>query len=257
MKATSFGGTDTGKKRTNNEDSFLLDEGLSLYAVADGIGGSEGGEIASRIAVETLASALPNLLREADGTPATGRAVGLHPEDAALFSAVTLAHRNIRREQERKPGLVDMGTTLTALLLRKGQAFLAHVGDSRAYCLRSGTLRQLTGDHSLVAEQLRAGALTPEQARTSPYRHVITRALGSGPEVLPDILRHTIEKGDRFLLCTDGLTEMVDDREIAKILERSTPREAVQGLIDAANRGGGVDNITAVAVWVSEVGDNT
>jgi protein phosphatase len=255
MKATSFGGTDAGKKRTNNEDSFLVDDGPSLYAVADGIGGSEGGEVASRIAVETLASTLPDLLKEPGGATGPGRSAGLHPEDAALFSAVTLAHQNILREQERNPGLAHMGTTLTALLLKKGQAFLAHVGDSRAYCLRAGTLRQLTGDHSLVAEQIRAGALTPELARMSPYRHVITRALGAGPEVRPDILRHTLEKGDRFLLCTDGLSEMVDDREIARIIENSEPREAVQELIAAANRNGGVDNITVVAVWVTEAGD--
>jgi PPM family protein phosphatase len=247
MKATSFGGTDAGKRRANNEDSFLLDDGLSLYAVADGIGGSEGGEIASRIAVETLSSTLPDLLKGSTG------AAGVPPEDAALLSAVALAHQNILREQELRPKLAEMGTTLTTLLLAKGQAVLAHVGDSRAYRLRSGTLRQLTNDHALVAEQLRAGVLTPEQARTSPYRHVITRALGAGAEVRPDILRYGIEKGDRFLLCTDGLTEMVDDREIARILESSAPQEAVQELIAAANRNGGVDNITAVAVWVTEV----
>jgi protein phosphatase len=257
MKATSFGGTDAGKKRANNEDAFLVDDELSLYAVADGIGGSEGGEVASRIAVETLASMLPDLLKEKGGATGSGRGAGVSPEDAALFSAVALAHRNILREQEHRPGLAHMGTTLTALLLKKGQAFLAHVGDSRAYCLRSGTLRQLTVDHSLVAEQLRAGALTPAQARTSSYRHVITRALGADPEVRPDIIRHTLEKDDRFLLCTDGLTEMVDDREIARILESSAPREAVHELINAANRNGGVDNITAVAVWVSETGDDT
>ncbi len=250
MKIISAGVTDPGKRRVNNEDAYLIYDELGLYAVADGVGGHEGGEVASRIAVETLSKVLPDMLGEKDRTPTRGRSSDLAPEIAALRSAVALANRKIRRERELRPDLSDMGTTLTALMVKNARAFLAHVGDSRAYCLQSGELKQLTSDHSLVAEQTRAGVLTPEQARTSPYRHVITRAVGIKCDVLLDIAAQTVQQGDTFLLCTDGLTEMVDDKDIESILAKSPPREAAQELVDAANRGGGVDNITAVVVRI-------
>lgn len=253
MKKTAFGKTDPGKKRANNEDALYLNDKLGLYAVADGIGGSEGGEVASRIAMETLAQAVPDLLGEKDRTPPAGRARTDEPSVSALREAVTLANRAINQERARDRGLSNMGTTLTALLLRDKQAFIAHIGDSRAYRLRTGKLLQLTNDHSFVAEQVRAGAFTPEQARSSPYRHVITRALGIAEEVKADLTSHALKKDDRFLLCTDGLTEMVADAEIGRILAASSPGDAVQQLLDAANERGGVDNITAVVVWVTEV----
>jgi PPM family protein phosphatase len=253
MKITSFGGTDTGKKRTNNEDAYLLNDRFCLYAVADGVGGNEGGEVASRIAVETIAVVVPDMLGEKDRTPPSGELSKTDPDTMALKYALTLANRNIRREQSHDPELSGMATTLTALLLRKGRLFLAHVGDSRAYLLRSGKFEQLTNDHSFVAEQLRAGALTREQARTSPYRNVITRALGIDEEVKADFISHALQREDRLLLCTDGLTGMVDDEEISRFLSTATPRDAVQKLLAAANDGGGLDNITAVVVWVTEV----
>ncbi len=253
MKITSFGGTDTGKKRANNEDAYLLNDELGLYAVADGVGGSEGGEVASRMAVETLAASLPDLLGDKDRTPPGGFVRAADPALSALQLAVTLSNRTIRQARTQTPALAGMGTTLTTLLLRDKHAFIAHVGDSRAYLLRSGEFTQLTNDHSLVGEQVRHGVITREQARTSPYRHVITRALGIDEEVMIDLAKHALLRGDRLLLCTDGLTEMVDDTEIGGILAGSDPREAVQKLIDVANRAGGVDNITAVVVWVTEV----
>jgi protein phosphatase len=253
MKITSFGGTDPGKKRGNNEDAYLLDDALNLYVAADGIGGNEGGEIASRVAVQTLAEAIPDLLGDRNKTPPSGADGAADLRFFALRQAITLSNRNIRQEQKLNPAVADMGTTLTALLLRKGQAFIGHVGDSRAYLLRSGEFRQVTNDHSFVAEQVAAGIMTPKQARSSPYRHVITRALGIDDDVQADFTSQALKRDDRFLLCTDGLTEMVDDKEIGRILAAYPPREAVQKLLAAANDHGGVDNITAVVIWITEV----
>jgi len=253
MKIISFGGTDPGKRRSNNEDAYLLDDETGLYAVADGIGGSEGGEVASRIAVDALAGAVVNLVREKDQTEPLGllRKTGL--ENSVLRQAVTIANNEIRHAQAERPELAGMGTTLAMLLFREEFACIANVGDSRAYLLRSGEFKQLTDDHSFVADQLRAGIMTPEQARTSPYRHVITRALGAADEVQPDVTQHRVQRDDKFLLCTDGLTEMVEDEDIGRIVADAEPREAVQQLLAAANERGGVDNITAVVVWITEV----
>lgn len=253
MKISSFGGTDLGKKRTNNEDAYLVDDTLQLYAVADGIGGNEGGEVASRIAMETFAEAMPDLLGEGDRTPPSGIDLAADPKFSALRQAVFLANRCMRQERSDDPALANMGTTLTALLLRKKQALLANIGDSRAYLLRANTLKQLTQDHSFVAEHVANGLLTPEEAKTSPYRHVITRALGIDDTAAADFIDLALQQDDKLLLCTDGLTEMVDDAAISKILAGAAPEEAVRKLIAAANKAGGVDNITAVVVWVTEM----
>lgn len=253
MKITSFGGSDAGKKRTNNEDVYLLNDELSLYAVADGVGGNEGGEVASRMAVETLASSITDLLGEKDRTPPAGLVRAADPALSALQLAISFSNRVIREARAQTPALAGMGTTLTTLLLKDKQAFLAHIGDSRAYLHRSGELRQLTIDHSLVGELVHQGVITREQARTSPYRHVITRALGIDEEVRIDLAKHPLQRGDRFLLCTDGLTEMVEDAEIAGMLSALPPRETVQKLLAAANDRGGVDNITVVVVVIAEI----
>ena len=253
MKIISAGATNPGKKRDNNEDSLLLDDELFLYAVADGVGGSEGGEVASRITAETLAGEMKELLASVNRTPPMGRSTDSNTEFAMLRSLVSLANRNIRRAREKSASLADMATTLTLLLLKQRTAYLAHVGDSRAYVLRSGELSQLSNDHTFVAEQIRAGLLTPEQARTNPYRHVITRAVGIEEEVKTDVLRYDVQQDDRFLLCTDGLTEMVADTDLGEILAASEPEEAVRKLIAAANNAGGVDNITAIVVWIKEI----
>ncbi len=252
MNILSAGATDTGNIRTNNEDAYLVEDAAGLFAVADGVGGYEGGEVASRIAVDTLAAALPDLLGDKDRTPPQDFSAAAERESAAMRSAFSLANQKIRHERELNPKLSSMGTTLTALLARNGRAFLVHIGDSRAYLLRSGELRQLTNDHSLVAEQVRAGMLTPLQARTSPYRHVISRALGLQEDILPDTAVQPLQQGDIFLLCTDGLTEMVDDRVIETILSNASPPDAVRELIGEAKKNGGVDNITAVLVRVQE-----
>jgi PPM family protein phosphatase len=253
MKLISSGGSDPGKKRSNNEDSFLLNEELMLFAVADGIGGNEGGEIASRIAVETLAEAMPDLLGEKDRTPPMGIEHDTDIGISALRQAITFANQRIREKREQDPDRSNMGTTLTALLVRKQHARIANLGDSRAYILRADRFKQLTQDHSFVAEYMLSGLLTLEEAKSSPYRHVITRALGIEASARPDFTEHLLRQDDRLLLCTDGLTEMVEDDEIRRIISGSTPQDAVQKLLAAANDRGGVDNITAVVVWVKEI----
>lgn len=253
MKAISFGNTDPGKRRSNNEDAYLVNDALQLYAVADGIGGNEGGEVASRIAMETFVEAMPALLGEGDRTPPSGSAPQADPLFSALRQAVFLSNSNILQERSDNPSLSNMGTTLTALLLRKKQALVANIGDSRAYLLRAKNLRQLTTDHSLVAEYVASGLMSSEESKTSEYRHVITRALGIAETAEADYTEHPLQQDDRLLLCTDGLTEMVEDAEISKILGSSAPEEAVRKLIAAANKAGGVDNITAVVVWITEL----
>jgi serine/threonine protein phosphatase PrpC len=253
MKTASFGGTDTGKKRNNNEDAYLLNDALCLYAVADGVGGNEGGEVASRIAVDTLAEVLPGLLGEGDRTPPLAGTLSADPSLSALEHAFTLSNRRIRQVREQSPEISSMGTTLTAFLIRKGRAFIAHVGDSRAYLSRAGVFRQLTNDHSVVAQQVLAGSITPEHARRSPYRHVITRALGMDDRVAVDTIAQDIQQGDIFFLCTDGLTEMVEDEVISRTLAGADARDAVQKLLAAANEQGGVDNITAVVVKIEKI----
>jgi protein phosphatase len=253
MKILSAGGTDPGKKRANNEDSFLLDDRLGLYAVADGIGGHEGGEIASRMAMETFTEVLPDLLTGEHLTPPFSLTQDVDPKLSALRYSITLSNQKIVNAAAQNPSLTGMGTTITSLLLSRDTAYLAHVGDSRAYLFRSGTLKQITADHSYVAEQIKAGRLTPEQARTNPYRHVITRAVGIDREVAVDHATLALQKNDTFLLCTDGLTELVENGDIAAVLARTTPQAVVEELIRLANERGGVDNITVVVVTIVEL----
>lgn len=253
MKLISCGKTDQGKTRTNNEDAFLTNDHLGLYAVADGIGGHEGGEVASRLAMEALSS----ILREQFAGSRSGAAFDDSPDTdqyiTSLRGAVAFANTTIHQAAAQAPALTGMGTTVTAVLLRPRTSVFAHVGDSRAYLFRYGTLRQLTDDHSLVAEQMRAGLITPEQARMSPYRHVITRSVGIHPEVHMDLGMFEVEKNDVLLLCTDGLTEMVKDDDIARILGSETPPASAESLIRRANDNGGVDNITVVVVKIEDV----
>jgi serine/threonine protein phosphatase PrpC len=253
MQTESAGATDRGRRRANNEDSFLSLEEKQLFAVADGVGGQEGGEVASAIAVDTLRETVPALLGTSDRTPPAAIVGGAEREPAALRYAVSLANARIVEQAREHPELSGMGTTLTALLFSGTSAHLIHIGDSRAYLLRSGGLRQLSDDHTFVAEQVKAGIMTSEDARRSVYRHVITRGLGIDGVSEPNLHSVTVKTGDIYLLCSDGLTEMVEDQEIAKILRNAEPREAVRSLINAANMAGGVDNITAVVVKVLDV----
>jgi serine/threonine protein phosphatase PrpC len=252
MKIISFGKTDTGKTRNNNEDSYLVDDGMGLYAVADGIGGHEGGEVASRMAIEGLSQIVRERCSGAGNTTAHGVFAEDDPCGAALSRAFTLANGAIRRAAEDNPALLHMGTTMTALLFHEATAHLTHVGDSRAYRLRAGILTQVTEDHTVIADQVRAGLLTPGQAQKSPYRHVITRALGIDPELAVDNRTIEVRPDDTFLLCTDGLTEMVDDETILRIVKDASPQEAAERLVREANDRGGVDNITVVVIQIRD-----
>lgn len=251
MTFISSGKTDTGRTRKNNEDSYLVDDDRGLYAVADGIGGHEGGEVASRMAIEGLSQIIQERFSVSDA-PAHGISAEGDAVKSALNHAFTLVNKTIRQAAAGNPALFHMGTTMTAILFREKTVYLAHVGDSRAYRLRSGVLTQVSEDHTVVAEQMRAGLLTAEKARTTPYRHVITRALGIDTEIAVDQGAIEVGPGDTFLLCTDGLTEMVDDAEILRILSNAPPRESADLLVREANARGGVDNITVVVVQIED-----
>jgi PPM family protein phosphatase len=240
MRLSSFAGSDVGRARTGNEDSYFC--GRTVFAVADGLGGHQGGEVASAAAVEPLAAL-------------DGRSFAEPGEAAeALAAAIREANGAILDRAAGDPGLWGMGTTLTAAALSGDhQLQLAHVGDSRAYLLRGGSLDQLTSDHTVVGELVRRGRLTPEVAAIHPERSILTRAVGLDPTVpvdLPDPLE--LHDRDQVLLCSDGLTEAVGDDQIAALLSASEDGDAAcRSLIDAANRAGGPDNITVVLLRVA------
>jgi PPM family protein phosphatase len=223
--------TDTGRQRNANEDSYFTK--APLFVVADGMGGAQAGEVASKAAAESFAQGLPS-------------AVPLK----ALESTIEEANRTIHELARKDPGLAGMGTTTTAAIvdLEAEEVAIGHVGDSRAYRLRNGRLEQLTRDHSLVEEMRRKGQLTDAQAEDHPQRSIITRALGPEPEVQVDLQTVPAQAGDVFVICSDGLTTMLDDERIGRILTRATSlNAAVRALVDEANRAGGRDNITVVA----------
>jgi PPM family protein phosphatase len=223
--------TDTGRQRNANEDSLFT--AAPLFVVADGMGGAQAGEVASRAAAESFARELPAA-----------------PPERILEETIEGANRTIHELARKDPGLAGMGTTITAAIvdLDGEEVAIGHVGDSRAYRLRGGRFEQLTRDHSLVEEMRRKGQLTDAQAEDHPQRSIITRALGPEPEVQVDLQTTPAQPGDVFLICSDGLTTMLDDEQIGRVLGRATSLESgVRALVDEANRAGGRDNITVVA----------
>jgi protein phosphatase len=227
--------TDVGMKREHNEDSFLVNEDLGLYVVCDGMGGHAGGETASRLAVQTIERELLSARLRSDD-PFTVR------------EAVEGACAAVFRTSRANPELAGMGTTCISLLVKNGQALIGHVGDSRAYLVREGDVYQLSEDHSLVNEQVRAGLLSEEEARHSRLKNIITRSVGFEEDVLVDVMGVETRPGDRFLLCSDGLSNLVDNDEIRDTLLQTELEEVPQKLIALANSRGGEDNITVVAV---------
>ena len=226
--------THVGNVRALNEDSLLALP--PLYAVADGLGGHQSGEIASALAIDALRDHAPK-----------------HPDPVALARAVQSANQAVIAGIHKGVGREGMGTTMTAAMLEGGRAVFAQVGDSRAYLLRNRTLSQVTEDHSVVGEMMRSGHLSAEEARRHPQRSVITRALGSDPQLNVDTFEVTVLRGDRLLICTDGLTTMVEDDEIQEILSNSLdPNRAAEKLVQAALDAGGSDNISVIVVDVSE-----
>ena len=242
--------------RTRNEDSLSLVPELGVAVVADGMGGHPGGDVASRIAAETAAEAL----REELGAGASEHHDVATRLAVAMRRSVIRAHQEIRAEGARAPDLDGMGTTITALVVdpEADVYVLGHVGDSRAYRFRGGKLTQLTRDDTWVQERVDAQMLTEEQARRHPFAHLLTQCRGLDETPTPHILQGSVQVGDAFLLCTDGLVGMVEDEELEQILLRELGENgdgpagepALQALLDAANAAGGHDNITAVLLTI-------
>jgi protein phosphatase len=236
MRWQSVSITDRGLQRPNNEDALFEHAEMGVFAVADGMGGHAAGEIASRMAVDTLARAA-----------AAGAEPALDP--APIIRSFTQANREIRRRGRTDPETRGMGTTLTVLAgsAKTGRGVIVHIGDSRVYRLRDGRLEQLTRDHTWVQDRVDAGVLTQEQARIHPYSSILTRVLGTEERVVPDVIALELQENDLYLLCSDGLTGMVSDEVVKDILSRdeSIPRLA-QLLVEAAKAEGGIDNVTLV-----------
>ena len=228
--------TDVGKVRKNNQDALVVDEGLKLFGVADGMGGHNGGETASAGARDGLIAALKDK----------------EPSLDALRDGITLVNADLFRQQAEEESLSGMGTTLSVIWMSEHFVYLGHVGDSRIYRFREGKLEQMTDDHSLVGELMRAGYLTPEQAENHPNKNVILRAVGTESGIDIDLAVEERKAGDLWLLCSDGLHGMVKDDKLEAILSVNTPASAVKLLMDAALAAGGRDNISVVLVQDGE-----
>jgi protein phosphatase len=230
--------TNQGRVRTSNEDSFAAEPDDRLFLVADGMGGHAAGEVASRIAATTVVDIV-----------ASARGGGSSPEDMLLRAAQEANHR-IFEAQQHRPELSGMGSTLTILAFRDGSYCVAHVGDSRAYLLRNGALEQLTRDHSLVWHLFESGVLGKDELSSHPQKNLITRSIGPHPHVEVDLECGQALPGDTFLLCSDGLTDVLSDERILQLLSVAdmTPQQLGDALVSAANNGGGPDNITVVVV---------
>jgi len=239
--------TDPGLARENNEDSVAIDEPTRLGILADGMGGYNAGEIASGMATTFIKSELGRWLAQA------GRHANAREVRRAMEICVDNANRSIFNAANSNPQYSGMGTTLVLGVFQDGRLMLGHIGDSRCYRLRGVELTQITKDHSLLQEQMDAGLITPEQAATSSNKNLVTRALGVEDAVLLEVNEHKVEPGDLFLMCSDGLSDMVDDEGIGKIMGNEGPLEqkAAQ-LIDAANANGGRDNISILMAQAIE-----
>jgi serine/threonine protein phosphatase PrpC len=246
------GQTDVGCVRTNNEDDFGYDTAVGVYVVCDGMGGQAAGEVASKLAVETVLEYFRRYSSHGNFPLIGEKFDDVSPDGNALASAVQAAGIRIWRQALEHPERQGMGTTVAALLLRETKASIAHVGDSRVYLLRDRQLRLLTTDHSLVMEQVRRGLMTPEEAERSSIQNIITRALGADENAEPDVQEIEFSPGDVFLLATDGLTKLVKDRHLCEITA-AHPRleKACDALVAAARAAGGDDNITCLLVRIN------
>ncbi|MEO6776029.1 MAG: protein phosphatase 2C domain-containing protein [Kofleriaceae bacterium] len=288
MRLWAWGQSDPGRKRERNEDSYLVDPETGVLAVADGMGGHQGGATASRMAVELLASELAEVRDDFDAAldkhhagavrhteemqamaeptgdlaptiPVRGEEALAHGGAQMLFSPELEVMRGVVRRASgaifehawAKPELRGMGTTLTAILIHGGKAHLAHAGDSRCYMFRDGQLRQISDDHSWIAEQLKAGSITLEEAKASKFRHVITKSIGFERDTDADLKSVSVSPGDCFLLCSDGMSNYVEHGELERIIAMTWYRKLPETLIALANDRGGDDNITVVVGLIS------
>jgi protein phosphatase len=284
----AWGASDPGKKRERNEDSYLVDPDAGVMAVADGMGGHQGGATASRMAVEQLAKELAGVRGDFDAavarhkqasvrtteempaiddpfgdrgptvpnffdgaTPPSMSAIVFSPALELMRGIVRRASSAIYEASWQKPELRGMGTTLTALLVHGGKAHLVHAGDSRCYMFRDGALRQLTDDHSWIAEQMRSGTMSEAEARASKFRHVITKSIGFERDTVADLKSVPVSAGDCFVLCSDGMSNYIEHGELERIVAMTWYRRLPETLIALANDRGGDDNITVVVGLVS------
>jgi len=254
MRITSCGMTDVGVKRTNNEDNYLINDELNLFVVCDGMGGHVGGEFASAIAVNTVEEVLTSIELQPDGE-------SFDPDEydspvelmrEKLRYSIRLAGKRIFEKATEETEYKGMGTTCLALMVDNGNAFIAHVGDSRGYLVRGGRIEQITEDHSLVNERLRAGLITEDEAKNHKLKNIITRSLGFMDDVEIDLQVRAIRRGDLFVLCSDGLSNLVETGEIGEISLDHGPQKASRTLIEMACERGGDDNITVVVVRIDE-----
>lgn len=258
MKVRFSGMTDTGLVREANEDNFFISEMEALCVVADGMGGHKAGEVASKLAVDTIKKFYEDsLFLTQDGNESALRAKlpgwpfklrrPEHTEERRLVQSVLLANQAIYEHACENEESKGMGTTLVSAYFLATGCYLVHVGDSRAYRLRDGELERLSKDHSLANEYVEMGLLRPEEVKTFPYKNVITRACGLSETVEPESEFHTLQNGDLFLFCSDGLTDPLSDDDIRKLLKNNVDLDQTcEALLDAANDGGGPDNITVV-----------
>jgi PPM family protein phosphatase len=248
MEVKAYGLSHVGRQRQHNEDNFLVEDDASLFLVADGMGGHAAGEIASKIAVEAIKEFILHT-KEDEGTWPHAYDEHFKRSTNRLMAAVKLANTRVLEAMRKDARLRGMGTTVVACMADGDVMSFAHVGDSRAYLIRDKQISRITSDHSWVFEQVQAGMLTEEEAERHPLRNVITRALGGALSVIPDASEVHCKPGDMFLLCSDGLTGMVPEDQILRVVTENEQLEtACQSLIDLANERGGLDNVTAILV---------
>jgi len=241
MRLQSWGVSDKGLKRTGNQDSFLIDDRLGVFIVADGVGGHFGGEVASALAVETV--------REVLSHP---KAVEFRPKEVLVQAYEEASHRIFDRATQ-EPKLNGMGTTMVMSYVRSSTIYIGNVGDSRGYLFRKPFMWQLTEDHSLINEQIRLGMMTEEQARKSIGKNVITRSVGFERDVFPDLLEREISSGDIYLFCSDGLSGMVSDSEMTSLFNQNPVEKIASIMIEKALEHGGDDNVTVLVLTFQDV----
>jgi protein phosphatase len=254
MEISAAGNTDVGVKRSRNEDNLLKMPEENLFTVADGMGGHSSGEVASQIAVEGIANFFKATRQDEDITWPYKMDKNRPYDENRFIMSVKLANLRIFEASQREARYRGMGTTLAGMNFVDGDALVAHVGDSRIYRVRNGQMTQLTEDHSLLNDYIKAKKLTPDEIANFPHKNVIVRALGMKETVLVDMSRHTLQADDVFVGCSDGLSGMVTDEELLEIINTAPDLDqAVKTLINKANDAGGVDNITVIIVKIDSL----
>jgi len=254
MKITYKAVSDVGRKRKGNEDSLFVNPEQHLFVVADGMGGHAAGEVASKVAVDAINEFVCLTGGDEEITWPFGLDENISYDGNRLKTAIRYANRKVLEATKERSEYEGMATTVAAVLVDGEGANLGHVGDSRVYLVRDGKITQLTSDHSWVNEQIQSGVISPDQARTHPLRNVVTRALGGKPDLQVDMQLHKIKSGDILLLCSDGLTTMIADDEIARVVADAggEVEKAAQALVASANAKGGEDNITVLLLRFDE-----